>query len=88
MSTTRTVSARRAMHPSSAVCSRQVNEAPLDASDRPDELLWRLWAAKEAAFKVVSKIRGAPPLFVHPAFRVDPVDTFSREGVVRCAGKI
>ena len=40
------------------------------APDR-DATLWRLWTAKEAAFKVVSKVRGEPPAFVHAAFRVE-----------------
>lgn len=39
-------------------------------SSTPDRTLWLLWAAKEAAFKVESKIRGRPPPFVHAAFRV------------------
>lgn len=30
--------------------------------------LWTRWAAKEAAYKVVSKLRGEPPVFVHRAF--------------------
>jgi len=30
-----------------------------------DRALWRVWGAKEAAFKVVSKLRGAPPPFSH-----------------------
>jgi phosphopantetheine--protein transferase-like protein len=50
------------------------------ASTRPDTLLWRLWAAKEAAYKVVSKLRGAPPPFVHAAFRVDPPDASATDG--------
>lgn len=33
--------------------------------------LWRLWAAKEAAFKVVSKLGSNPPAFVHSGFRVE-----------------
>lgn len=48
------------------------SEAAAVASDPdPDRALWRLWAAKEAAFKVVSKTEGAPPPFVHAAFRMD-----------------
>lgn len=31
--------------------------------------LWALWAAKEAAYKVASKLRGEPPIFQHAAFR-------------------
>lgn len=39
----------------------------------PDLEVWVLWAAKEAAFKVVSKLMPAPPVFSHRAFRVaDP----------------
>lgn len=37
----------------------------------PDRALWVRWAAKEAAFKVVSKLLGAPPPFEHAAFRVE-----------------
>ena len=48
------------------------SEAAAIASDPdPDRALWRLWAAKEAAFKVVSKAEGTPPPFVHADFRVD-----------------
>ena len=43
-------------------------------SHDPAVTLWRTWAAKEAAYKVISKIRAAPPPFVHAAFRVDPSD--------------
>lgn len=39
------------------------------ASDRLVET-WSLWAAKEAGFKVVSKLLGAPPVFEHRAFEV------------------
>jgi phosphopantetheinyl transferase len=46
----------------------------VERADAPAVMLWRLWAAKEAAYKVVSKLRGAPPPFVHAAFRVDPGD--------------
>lgn len=41
------------------------------AADDTDEWLWLHWAAKEAAFKVVSKLQGQPPVFEHPRFRVD-----------------
>lgn len=61
----------------------------LDASGDSDELLWRFWSAKEAAFKVVTKIRGTPPTFVHSAFRISPVDAFpplSVCGMVRWEG--
>ena len=38
------------------------------SSDDPDLELWCHWAAKETAFKVVSKLLGEPPPFVHRAF--------------------
>ncbi|MEZ4424310.1 MAG: 4'-phosphopantetheinyl transferase superfamily protein [Gemmatimonadota bacterium] len=41
------------------------------ASEDPDESLWLHWAAKEAAFKVVTKIEGHPPVFAHARFVVD-----------------
>ncbi len=44
--------------------------AAIRGSDDPDETLWLLWAAKEAAFKVVSKFEAGPPPFVHAAFVV------------------
>ena len=40
----------------------------LSAADA-DGTLWVHWAAKEAAYKVVSKCLGAPPVFEHSAFR-------------------
>jgi phosphopantetheinyl transferase (holo-ACP synthase) len=43
----------------------------LDASADPDLELWCLWAAKEAAYKAVSKLRAEPPVFSHAAFVVD-----------------
>ena len=39
-------------------------------SGDPDLELWSRWAAKEAGFKVISKLIGEPPTFVHRAFRV------------------
>lgn len=47
----------------------------------PDLELWCRWAAKEAGFKAISKLVGAPPPFVHRLFKVawsegaDPADT-------------
>jgi hypothetical protein len=41
------------------------------ASPEGDLELWARWAAKEAGYKVVSKLIGAPPLFVHRLFRVE-----------------
>ena len=40
------------------------------SSESPDRALWIRWAAKEAAFKTVSKTLGMPPTFIHPLFRV------------------
>jgi phosphopantetheine--protein transferase-like protein len=42
----------------------------IQASPLRDRMLWTLWAAKEAAFKVVSKLHGAPPVFRHADFQV------------------
>lgn len=55
---------------------RRFLERILDGTERrtladashPDIELWCLWAAKEAAFKVTSKVLGAPPPFEHRAF--------------------
>lgn len=42
----------------------------------PDQELWTLWAAKEAAFKVISKLDDRPPVFRHAAYEVvDPPGT-------------
>ena len=45
----------------------------------PGTEVWCLWAAKEAAYKVVSKVLGTPPVFAHAAFAVQ---WHSREGDV------
>lgn len=37
----------------------------------PDRRLWTLWAAKEAAYKVVSRLADTPPVFAHRSFVVD-----------------
>jgi len=42
----------------------------LAAAADPGVELWAFWAAKEAAYKVASKLRGTPPVFVHAAFSV------------------
>jgi phosphopantetheinyl transferase len=44
----------------------------IQAADRPVQALWSLWAAKEAAYKVVSKRLGTAPAFEHAAFVVAP----------------
>ena len=38
-------------------------------SNHPDLTLWMLWAAKETAFKLVSKI-SSPPVFSHKKFQI------------------
>ena len=40
------------------------------SEEDPDRALWLHWAAKEAAFKVVSKVLGDPPVFSHAKFVV------------------
>lgn len=49
-------------------------------SSRPDTLLWLFWAAKEAAYKVASKLESEPPPFVHADFRVALGDRPLRPG--------
>ncbi len=44
--------------------------ASIRSASRPDARLWLLWAAKEAAYKVASKLAGSPPVFEHRAFGV------------------
>jgi phosphopantetheinyl transferase (holo-ACP synthase) len=46
-------------------------QAAIRAASDPDLELWARWAAKEAGFKVVSKLIGTPPPFVHRAFKVE-----------------
>jgi phosphopantetheine--protein transferase-like protein len=55
----------------------------------PDLELWARWAAKEAGFKVVSKLIGAPPPFVHRAFKVhwEEADGAEDDDVLR-AGRV
>jgi hypothetical protein len=53
----------------------------IHASPDPDRTLWLAWAAKEAAFKVVSKLEGAPPPFRHHRFLVSERE--GAGGVVR-----
>jgi phosphopantetheinyl transferase (holo-ACP synthase) len=45
-------------------------QAVIRASSDADLELWSRWAAKETGFKVVSKLIGTPPPFVHRAFKV------------------
>lgn len=44
--------------------------AAIRGASQPDRTLWLHWAAKEAAYKAVSKLLGSPPVFQHRAFRV------------------
>lgn len=44
--------------------------ATIFEAEDPDLELWAHWAGKEAGFKIVSKLIGAPPPFVHRAFKV------------------
>lgn len=53
--------------------------AAVTADVDPHVALWTRWAAKEAAYKVVSKLRGQPPVFVHRAF-VTGADAVEFEG--------
>lgn len=43
----------------------------IGAAVDPDLELWCHWAAKEAGYKMVSKLLGAPPPFAHRRFRVE-----------------
>lgn len=45
-------------------------QAAIAQAGDSDLELWSRWAAKEAGYKVVSKLLGAPPPFVHQAFKV------------------
>ena len=57
----------------------------LVASPDPSLALWRAWAAKEAAYKAVSKALGSPPVFAHRRFEVT-WDDDRPVGVVRWEG--
>jgi len=61
--------------------------AAILAATDGDLELWARWAAKETAFKVVSKLIGTPPPFAHRAFKVEWTDstdsTTSAEGTIR-----
>jgi phosphopantetheinyl transferase (holo-ACP synthase) len=54
------------------------------AAGASDLEIWSRWAAKEAGFKAISKHLGAPPPFVHRAFKVTWSASYDRDaGVVR-----
>ncbi|MGE0159534.1 MAG: 4'-phosphopantetheinyl transferase superfamily protein [Gemmatimonadales bacterium] len=42
----------------------------IEAEGGSDLELWSRWAAKEAAFKAISKVLGTQPAFIHRAFKV------------------
>lgn len=44
--------------------------ATISEAEDPDLELWAHWAGKEAGFKIISKLIGAPPPFAHRAFKV------------------
>jgi hypothetical protein len=48
----------------------EIEASTVAAAPDPDLALWEHWAAKEAAYKVASKLLGAPPVFEHRAFGV------------------
>lgn len=60
----------------------------LAAAAEPSLDLWAFWAAKEAAYKVASKLEGTPPVFVHAAFSVSwtAVESAGWEGFVAYHG--
>ncbi len=48
----------------------EAEQTQIRATENRDRALWVRWAGKEAAFKTISKSRGAPPVFIHPTFEV------------------
>lgn len=65
-------------------------EAVVAAPD-PDHALWLHWAAKEAAFKAATGVRGDAPVFEHAAFEVElggEGDAAGTHGIVRWDGLV
>lgn len=64
-------------------------QAAIHAAGGSDLEIWCRWAAKEAGFKAISKVMGAPPPFVHRNFKVqwsesrEPGEGVVRAGTVR-----
>jgi phosphopantetheinyl transferase (holo-ACP synthase) len=71
-------------------------QAAIRAEGGSDVELWSRWAAKEAAFKAISKVIGVQPAFLHRTFKVewssgvdadtpahDAGEVLVRQGVVR-----
>jgi phosphopantetheinyl transferase (holo-ACP synthase) len=50
--------------------------------------LWSLWAAKETAFKVVSKLEGSPPVFRHREVEVLLSETGTPDGSTHLRGRV
>jgi phosphopantetheinyl transferase (holo-ACP synthase) len=57
-----------------------------DSEDR-DRRLWTLWAGKETAFKVLTKVLGAPPVFIHREFVCHPAAGGTGWGHVHWQGR-
>jgi phosphopantetheinyl transferase (holo-ACP synthase) len=73
--------------------------ARIQAAPDPDLEVWSLWAAKEAAFKVIYKARSEPPVFHHARFEVvddpdSPIRTLEYEehsvtlNLTRCGSRL
>lgn len=60
------------------ICAAPEAESIRGAQD-PDRALWLTWAAKEAAFKVVSKLLPGPPPFEHARFLVTLPEALANE---------
>jgi phosphopantetheinyl transferase (holo-ACP synthase) len=56
-------------------------QAAIRAASDADLELWSRWAAKETGFKIVSKLIGAPPPFVHRAFKVEWTEVMDPPGL-------
>jgi phosphopantetheine--protein transferase-like protein len=51
----------------------EAERSRIESAPDPTAETWTLWAAKEAGFKVISKVLGSPPVFEHRSFEVtDP----------------
>lgn len=63
----------------------EAEAARLSSSADPVRDFWLHWGAKEAAFKAVTLLRGAPPVFAHAAFEVDLEAECVRYGEIELA---
>jgi phosphopantetheinyl transferase (holo-ACP synthase) len=66
------------------VFAPEERDAIASAAD-PERAVWVRWAAKEAAYKVISKVLGAPPPFTHASF---VVHTSADSGTVSYGGLV